>query len=135
MTDDRAREEFALNARVHIAALQSALARQLFRRDARNAAVTRCVEDLTECAWILAEAHATEVSDARVRDCRRVYVDPLSARVLELEDELTDARNAQQAPHGAGSAPEATAAPAKATGKATPARRRTSRPSAPKVDT
>ena len=56
MTTDRAREEFALNARVHIAALQSALARQLFRRDARNAAVDDCVGKLTVAAEMWGDA-------------------------------------------------------------------------------
>jgi hypothetical protein len=85
MTDDRAREEFALNARVHIAALQSALARQLFRRDARNAAVDECVGKLTVAAEMW--------GDARVLAAARYS--GIEADRLRAEMEAERAKNAE----------------------------------------
>ena len=107
MTDDRAREEFALNARVHIAALQSALARQLFRRDARNAAVDECVGKLTVAAemWgdarVLAAGRHSGAEADRLRAERDQLKRELDAEHFEstvLRDALLKARNAQQAP-------------------------------------
>jgi hypothetical protein len=107
MTDDRAREEFERSARAHIAALQGALAKQLFRRDARNAAVDDCVGKLTVAAemWgdarVLAAGRHSGAEADRLRAERDQLKRELDAERFEstvLRDALMKARNAQQAP-------------------------------------
>jgi hypothetical protein len=138
--DDRAREEFERSARAHIAALQGALAKQLFRRDARNAAVDECVGKLTVAAemWgdarVLAAGRHSGAEADRLRgerDEARVAYGHLVAELRKARAELEAARNAQQAPDGARTAQETPGAPERAPAKPRAPRKRTARPDTP----
>jgi hypothetical protein len=138
MTDDRAREEFERSARAHIAARDKARGRWIGRSE--PAATDRLVQALSaECdAYAEAERERIRIEVRhwqREAEHRSIDLANRERLVDALRDELTEARNAQQAPHGARTAQETPGVPGEVPGKAAPARKRTARPRAAKGDT